>query len=127
MLPIPSSHGWDPDLPRNYIDVRRGFVLSDTLREMVKPTFDVTKLIQVNVYNIYNLLIIIILKVHFVREEAVDLGGPARDYWGLIARNISNDYCCGKEGNLFFDVNTPALQVKMSNSIILSTFFSARS
>lgn len=53
MLPIPSSHGWDPDLPRNYIDVRRGFVLSDTLREMVKPTFDVTKLIQVNVYNIY--------------------------------------------------------------------------
>ena len=44
-------------------------------------------------------------------EEAVDTGGPSREFWRLIMYEIKDKFCRGKEGCMVFDRNTPALQV----------------
>ena len=39
----------------------------------------------------------------FVGEEAVDAGGPSREYWQLIVQAVGSEYCCGMEGNMAID------------------------
>ena len=51
------------------------------------------------------------MKVSFVGEEAIDTGGPSREFWRLLVGDIENTYCCGEAAKLVFDRNTPALQV----------------
>ena len=46
-----------------------------------------------------------------MREEAVDTGGPSREFWRLVMQGIQNKYCHGEEGKMVFARNTPALQV----------------
>ena len=54
------------------IHVRRASVFSDALRQFSKPTFDVSKLLQ----------------VWFIGEEAVDEGGPRREFFNLLMHDI---------------------------------------
>ena len=45
------SLSWDADVGvRNVIDIRRNFLLVDTLREANKTNFDVTRLLQVHIH-----------------------------------------------------------------------------
>jgi len=54
------------------IHIRRSSVFSDALRQFSKGSFDVTKMLQ----------------VRFVGEEAVDTGGPRREFFHLLLREI---------------------------------------
>ena len=47
-----------------------------------------------------------------MREEAVDTGGPSREFWRLIVQGIEDKYCHGEKGKMVFARNTPALQVR---------------
>ena len=49
-VPSVSSLYWNPSVPRHSIDVRREYLLADTLREVRKPSFDTGKLLQVHVH-----------------------------------------------------------------------------
>ena len=60
----------DEDVQR--IHIRRSFVFSDALRQFSKRSFDVTKMLQ----------------VRFVGEEAVDTGGPRREFFHLLLHEI---------------------------------------
>jgi hypothetical protein len=55
--------------------------------------------------------VIIAQKVHFLAEEAVDTGGPSREFWRLFAEALVEQYCVGDEGAYLFVKNIPALQV----------------
>lgn len=41
----------------------------------------------------------------------MDTGGPSREFWRLIMYAIKEKFCHGKEGQMVFVRNTPALQV----------------
>jgi hypothetical protein len=56
---------------------------------------------------------IITPKVHFLGEEAVDTGGPSREFWRLFAEALVEQYCVGDEGVYLFVKNIPALQVRV--------------
>lgn len=56
-------------------------------------------------------MLIISLKVSFVGEEAVDTGGPSREFWRILMYTIVGNYCCGDEGKRVFTQNTNALRV----------------
>ena len=60
----------DEDVQR--INIRRSQVLSDSLRQFRKTSFNVEKL----------------LKVCFIGEEAVDAGGPRREFFHLLVQEI---------------------------------------
>ena len=51
------------------------------------------------------------LQVQFVEEEAVDTGGPSREFWRLIVQEVVRQYCVGEPGISLFVKNVPALQV----------------
>ena len=52
------------------IHIRRPYLLSDALRQFTKSSFDVQKM----------------LKVRFIGEEAVDAGGPRREFFHLVLK-----------------------------------------
>ena len=54
---------------------------------------------------------LLFIKVSFVGEEAVDTGGPSREYWRIIMHDIKQKYCHGQDGKLVFNRNILALQV----------------
>lgn len=56
----------DEDVQR--IHIRRSSIFSDALRQFSKGSFDVTKMLQ----------------VRFVGEEAIDTGGPQREFFHLF-------------------------------------------
>ena len=77
------------------LHIRRSNLLSDALRQFSKSSFDASK----------------ILKVRFIGEEAVDTGGPRREFFHLLNRKnfqvisfprLSQPYCattqCGGSG-----------------------------
>ena len=47
----------------------------------------------------------------FVGEAGVDTGGPSREFWNLLSKEIACEYCRGQPGKLVFERNTQALQV----------------
>ena len=54
------------------VHIRRSHVFSDALRQFSKRSFDVCKM----------------LKVQFIGEEAIDEGGPRREFFNLLTRKI---------------------------------------
>ena len=54
------------------VRVRRCNILSDSLRQFSRKSFDVSRMIKVN----------------FIGEEAVDLGGPRREFFHLLMREF---------------------------------------
>ena len=54
------------------LHIRRSNLLSDALRQFTKSSFDVGKM----------------LKVRFIGEEAVDTGGPRREFFHLLIREM---------------------------------------
>ena len=57
-----------------FINVRRQHVWKDSLRHFARPSFDIHKEIRVS----------------FVGEEAVDVGGPRREYWRLLMKAMAS-------------------------------------
>ena len=51
------------------------------------------------------------MQVQFVGEEAMDLGGPFREFWQLFMKEALRQLCIGGPGVSLFDKNVPALQV----------------
>ena len=60
----------DEDVQR--VHIRRSHLLTDALRQFSKFKFDVTKMLQ----------------VRFIGEEAVDAGGPRREFFHLLMQEI---------------------------------------
>ena len=58
----------------SHISVRRHHIWKDSLCMFARPSFDAQKQIHVS----------------FVGEEAVDVGGPRREYWRLLMKSIAN-------------------------------------
>ena len=58
----------------SYISVRRHHIWKDSLCLFARPSFDPQKQIRVS----------------FAGEEAVDVGGPRREYWCLLMKSIAN-------------------------------------
>ena len=52
-----------------------------------------------------------ILQVHFVGEEAVDKGGPKREFWRLLGLDIRAQMCAGDNDQLSLDHDMIGLQV----------------
>ena len=46
-------------------------------------------------------------------EEAIDTGGPTREFWRLLVEEVVKEYCVGDPGMSIFTKNVPALQVSM--------------
>lgn len=46
----------------------------------------------------YLFCIITIIQIYFVGEEAVDTGGPRREFWRLLLLEAQEKYCIGSEG-----------------------------
>ncbi len=49
-----------------------------------------------------------------MEEEAVDNGGPSREFWRLFVEEVVHQYCVGEPGVSLFMNNVPALQVYTS-------------
>ena len=83
----------EEDYQRLY--VRRSRVYSDAMRSFGKPSFDVEKM----------------LKVSFIGEEAVDDGGPRREFFNLLIKNIftSSGLFCGWPDHIVPLHNIPAI------------------
>ena len=67
----------------------------------------------------YNLLALPLLfhcstQVQFVGKEAVDTGGPTREFWRLFIQEVVRHYCVGDSGMCLFAKNIPALEVSVS-------------
>lgn len=45
-------------------------------------------------------------------EEAVDTGGPSREFWRLFTYAVMERYCIGDAGCCLFVRNTPAVEVR---------------
>lgn len=56
--------------------------------------------------------------MEFVGEPGVDTGGPSREFWSLLCKEIASEYCRGQPGKLVFERNTQALQVSNGASIM---------
>ena len=54
---------------------------------------------------------LICLQVHFVGEEAVDEGGPKREFWRLLGLDIRDQMCAGDNDQLSPDHDVIGLQV----------------
>ena len=46
------------------------------------------------------IIIILCVQVKFIGEEAVDQGGPKREYWRLLAIDIVTKLCIGSDDRL---------------------------
>lgn len=64
----------DEDIRR--IHIRRSHLFSDALRQFSKANFDVSKMLQ----------------VRFVGEAAVDEGGPRREFFHLLMKEVFQSY-----------------------------------
>ena len=64
------------------------------------------------------------MQVHFVTEEAVDTGGPSREFWRLFASEVVLQFCEGEAGKCLFMKNVPALQVCHECTVIMTIVFS---
>ena len=47
----------------------------------------------------------------YVGEEAVDLGGPRREFWELMVKKGVDEYCIGGDKGVTVIPNAAALQV----------------
>ena len=99
---------------------------------MKKPKFDLKKLLEVYTCLVKEFIFGVSstictgscshqIKVNFVGKEAVDVGGPSREFWMLLVHAIKQKYCRGdvEEGRVVFERNTPALQVNKLSVCIL--------
>ena len=59
-------------------------------------------------------------KVTFVGEDAIDTGGPRREFWQLLMEKAQQQYCIGRDGMMTFTQNTSALQVNLLYNNICS-------
>ncbi|XP_065906067.1 G2/M phase-specific E3 ubiquitin-protein ligase-like [Dysidea avara] len=78
------------------INVRRSNLLQDALKEARKKKFDVNKR----------------MKVTFVGESGVDLGGPKREFFRLFIKELSQSGFMLGGKNKFFSSNVQAIQKK---------------
>ena len=46
-------------------------------------------------------------------EEAIDTGGPTREFWRLFVEDVVQQFCEGEPRASVFSKNVPALQVRM--------------
>ncbi|XP_064389314.1 uncharacterized protein LOC135337323 isoform X2 [Halichondria panicea] len=93
-IPDVNSEDWEV-ASRTSIDVRRGFVVEDGIREAKKKRFNTSNL----------------LRVSFVSEAAVDTGGPLREFYRLFAKGVTEKYCTSNESGQCFPLkNVVALQ-----------------
>lgn len=85
---------------RQIIPVRRREVWKDTLRAMKQPTFSFSKGVNINFVSFSNKL-----------EEAVDEGGPTREYFRLLMKALSGNsgLFCGQENRRTAGHNLSAL------------------
>ena len=44
-----------------------------------------------------------IVQISFVDEDAIDTGGPRREYWRLLSENVQAQYCKGQKGKVVFE------------------------
>ena len=58
-----------------------------------------------------------LLKVKFIGEEAVDEGGPKKEFWRLLGEAIRKEMCAGDNEKLCLEHDVIGLQV---NIIIIS-------
>ena len=72
-------------------------------------TYVVTYMRMYN-YILY-LTIILCVQVQFIGEEALDQGGPKREYWRLLAIDIMTKLCIGSDQRLTFEHDVLGLQV----------------
>jgi hypothetical protein len=84
------------------INIRRNLFMEDLLKEGRSRKFDPTK----------------ILKVTFVGEEGVDVGGVRREFWQLMFEQVGTYFLKGDNGKMAFIHNTLAFQV--INKLLLS-------
>ena len=59
-----------------------------------------------------------LVQVQFIAEEAIDAGGPSREFWRLFVRETMQQYCVGEPGVSLFDKNVPALQVFLVHVVL---------
>ena len=57
------------------------------------------------------IIIIQCVQVKFIGEEAVDQGGPKREYWRLLAIDIMTKLCIGSDDRLTLEHDVLGLQV----------------
>ncbi len=48
-----------------------------------------------------------------MQEEAIDNGGPSREFWRLFTHEVVKQYGVGEPGSTLFNKNIPALQVSL--------------
>lgn len=79
----------------NRVTVRRKHIWRDAIRALSQPTFDPCRRVQVT----------------FVGEEAVDGGGPSREFFALALQELAEDGSIfqGSQHNRFFLHNVQAL------------------
>lgn len=68
---------------------------------------------------VYNLPLFCV-QVNFIGEEAIDQGGPKREFWRLLAIDIMTKLCIGSDHRLTLEHNVAGLEVsaKLSNSTV---------
>ena len=59
-----------------------------------------------------------------VGEEAIDTGGPRREFWNLLVSKGEQEYCIGERNQLTFVQNTAALQVFVNKRALSLHFLS---
>uniref|UniRef100_A0A1X7V671 HECT domain-containing protein n=1 Tax=Amphimedon queenslandica TaxID=400682 RepID=A0A1X7V671_AMPQE len=72
-----------------FLDVCRGFVLIDAMRQAAKKKLNPNQL----------------LKIRFVGESAIDHGGLKRKFFHLLAPDVSNNYFSGADNGSRFLIN----------------------
>ena len=74
--------------------IRRGHVLEDALRNMQRSSFLPGLQLNVSMFIIFYCILasLIIIQVEFLGEEAEDGGGPKREFWSLIAKDIRETF-----------------------------------
>lgn len=96
------------------IIIRRSHFLEDTLLKTSRRTFDAHKNLEVSVLNgVYILFIseshsILYIQVEFIGEDGCDTGGLRREFFSLLARNVTPSFIDDKG---VFVHNALALQV----------------
>ena len=58
--------------------------------------------------------------MEFLGEVGTDRGGPGREFWCCLAKDIQQSLCEGTDENKVFRHNAVALQVSMCNSACVS-------
>lgn len=87
--------------------------MKDVMRECRKTKFNPKQIIKVLEYGRSLLATrLYTSQVNFVGEEAVDYGGPRREFWELVVTKGVEEYCVsGGESGAIFQTNSVALQV----------------